>query len=58
MFFWDDDEYEKDIQFSEAELVLLKKRVDELDTEAQITQQMLSVCQKVSSLFPKKEKKK
>lgn len=58
MFIWDDDEYEKEIQFSEAELVLLKQRVDELNAGAQITQQMLSVCQKVSSLFPKKEKKK
>jgi len=56
-FKWDDNKYEKDIEFTKAELVLLKREVDRLSQEEQITQQMLSVCLKVSSLFPKEESK-
>lgn len=56
-FFWDDDKYERDIEFTESELVLLKKQVDKLSQEEQVNQQNLSVCLKISELFPKKEVK-
>jgi len=56
-FFWDDDKYEKDIDFSKAEIVLLKQQVDKLNESKLISQEILSVCLKVSSLFPKEESK-
>ena len=56
-FFWDDDKYEKDIDFSKAELILLKAQVDKLNEANLITQDVLSLCLKVSSLFPKEESK-
>ena len=55
-FFWEDAEYEKDVDFTKEELVVLKEEVDKLSAEGQINQQNLSVCQKISNLFPKEKK--
>jgi len=55
-FFWEDNEYEKDVEFTQEELTILKKQVDQLSSEGQINQQNLSVCLKISNLFPKEKK--
>ena len=54
-FFWEDSEYEKDVDFTKEELIILKAEVDKLISEEQINQQNLSVCQKISNLFPKEK---
>lgn len=57
-FFWEDETYEKDIDFTKEELVVLKKEADVLAQGEQITQKNLSVCLKISNLFPKEKEQK
>lgn len=54
-FSWQDDNYEKDIEFTKEELIVLKKEVDKVSQEEQINQKNLSVCLKISNLFPKEK---
>ncbi len=41
---WNDKSKDKDVEFTELELNLLKSQVDKLDKEKKITQAMLDVC--------------
>lgn len=54
-FVWDEKGKGKDIEFTEAEVSMLKGEIDKLDKENKITQDILNVCLKIKNYEPKEK---
>ena len=57
-YIWDNEKAkDKEVDFTESELNLLRTQIDKMDKEKKITQEILSLCLKIRSVVNGKEQK-